>query len=86
MAYHSQKHTYLNKKKCISDIISGVILLMGTRLPYIFDTGFKYYSDIQNLLYVAQYTLTCLFGFIFLIFLVSRIKLIFNGEYIEKED
>ncbi|BCJ96107.1 hypothetical protein acsn021_36760 [Anaerocolumna cellulosilytica] len=76
---------YINKGKCLGDLIAGLILYFGTKIPYIFDNAFTYYNGDKGLFYVVQYGLTCLFWFVFLLYIVSRIIILFNGKYMQKD-
>lgn len=68
---------YWNKKNVARDVLIGFILYASTKLPSIAARFFSSPSiDIQ-------YTLTCLFWFVFLLYIVHCIKMLFAGEYKE---
>ncbi|MDU7338677.1 MAG: hypothetical protein E7L17_11245 [Clostridium sp.] len=71
-------HHVLNKKNMAHDILIRFILYASTKLPSIAARFFSSPSvDIP-------YTLTCLFWFVFLLYIAHCIKMLFAGEY--KED
>lgn len=73
---------YYNRKKIFADVLCGVILLLATKIPaLVFDRMLPSPGGSYELLYTAQYILTCLFWFAFAVFAASRVPKILSGNY-----
>ncbi len=71
---------YTSKKILIGDIIASILLLLCTKLPYLCDDYSKYTDVNISNFYLIQYVLTCIFWFVFIAFIASRILKFFNHE------
>ncbi len=68
------------KKNFIGDIISCCIIFLGVFIPYQLKNLFVYIDNKQPF-YIVQFTLTCIFLFIFFIYVAYIIHNFFNGKY-----
>lgn len=66
---------YLNKKNITRDVLIGIIFLFATKLP---SMAARFYNSPSI---DIQYTLTCLFWFVFLLYIARCVKQLFAGEY-----
>lgn len=69
-------------KKCIGDILAGVILLIAIKIPDILSkmADFAYIEDIEKI-DIAKYCLTSVFVFVFFIYCAYFIRNIICGKY-----
>lgn len=74
----------INRKKIIADILAGIVIFAGTKIPdIVLNTGFfRYYDGGMELLYAMKYMLSSIFLFVFILFVAHVIIKLFNGKYL----
>jgi len=72
----------VGKKRLFGDIIAGIVVLLGSRIPrLVIDSNYFVYMENKESLYTMEYMLTTLLLFISVIYLAYFIKNIFSGKY-----